>query len=309
MSTPIKIVDITQDFCTRTYGTSPCVAALGTTGAAKCFNTFATCQDTDNYLAGDLVLSFTDNASSVSGDAGYIASLNTLSITAPELASISDGKSAPLGKRGKISCTFIDHQWDDNRVDKYAEQRATGAAGTVYTPLDSGTFWGKWRARVPYYSGRSIVARTGLDESDLTERAFVIESMAGIGSKTVTLVGKDPLMFATAEKAQAPLASRVLLNEDLSNGETAIDVVVPAGVLINDQLPTSGTATISDELITFTRTAGSLTLTATRSSNSVVATHATGDTLQRALVYSGARVDVIGDEIIDDRLMVAATDH
>ena len=49
---PVVFVELDMDYCTRIYGTSPCTAAVGVTGAAKCYNTYATCQDTANYNKG-----------------------------------------------------------------------------------------------------------------------------------------------------------------------------------------------------------------------------------------------------------------
>lgn len=43
------VAELRCDYCSLTYGTSPCTASVGVTGPAKCFNTRATCQDPVNY--------------------------------------------------------------------------------------------------------------------------------------------------------------------------------------------------------------------------------------------------------------------
>ena len=47
---------------------------------------------------------------------------------------------------------FIDAPWSDVDIDPYAADRAAPA---------SGTFWGRFRARNPYYEGRPLRIRSG----------------------------------------------------------------------------------------------------------------------------------------------------
>ena len=55
---PVQIVEIDIDFCTLTYGSSPCTASLGTTGVRKCYNSFNTCQAKSAFNKGTLTLRF-----------------------------------------------------------------------------------------------------------------------------------------------------------------------------------------------------------------------------------------------------------
>ena len=41
----LQIVELDVSRCGLTYGSNPCIAALGTTGVRKCYNTYATCQN------------------------------------------------------------------------------------------------------------------------------------------------------------------------------------------------------------------------------------------------------------------------
>ncbi len=61
---PVYIVEMDLDFCTRTYGVSPCTAAIGVTGTAKCFQTRKTCQDAANYSGGAVGVANTFNPAS-----------------------------------------------------------------------------------------------------------------------------------------------------------------------------------------------------------------------------------------------------
>ena len=44
---PFQYVEIDLDYCANTAGVAPCAASQ--TGDAKCFNTYATCNDTPNF--------------------------------------------------------------------------------------------------------------------------------------------------------------------------------------------------------------------------------------------------------------------
>ena len=44
---PFQYVEIDLDYCANTAGVAPCTASQ--TGDAKCFNTYATCNDTANF--------------------------------------------------------------------------------------------------------------------------------------------------------------------------------------------------------------------------------------------------------------------
>ena len=45
----LTFVEIDVSICSLTYGVAPCTAAVGVTGAQKCFNTLGSCQDRANY--------------------------------------------------------------------------------------------------------------------------------------------------------------------------------------------------------------------------------------------------------------------
>ncbi len=151
----IKKIELDFDFCEHTYGDYPCEAELDVTGDCKCFNTLATCQDTDNYSPETETLTFVSGE--INAEANEIPSLVSAKIT-PSKLSGGTGRDAPLGQRGKLTVRLKDHAWDDSLVDKYFEERSTGDAGTVYDPISQGTFWPKFRARNRFYIGRGFHA-------------------------------------------------------------------------------------------------------------------------------------------------------
>ena len=189
---PITIVEIDQDFCALTYGVSPCAAALGVTGATKCFNGIASCQDTDNFTLSALTLRFCTpiENTGLPKTLTVIPSLKSVT-TVPTRINIgaADLQASPLGQRARITAEFRDHPYHDRLVDPYAAERDYDAAAR-------GTFWSKWLARNPYHQGRSLRVRDGYVGQSLAEmrvRHYVIERIDGPTRGVVKVIAKDPL--------------------------------------------------------------------------------------------------------------------
>jgi len=49
---PIQIVEIDLQFCGRVFGVAPCMASLTGSTVRKCYHTFGTCRDSENFLDG-----------------------------------------------------------------------------------------------------------------------------------------------------------------------------------------------------------------------------------------------------------------
>lgn len=297
----IEVVELDQPFCTLEYGSSPCTAVLGTDGTEKCRNTFSTCQDTANYNAGTLTLTFVKSQSSIPQDGYYFPSLRSISHTPSKISSSSEGKRSPLGKRAKMSATFVDHPHTDRVVDKYAEERISGAAqssGVGYDPLEKGTFWGKWRARNLYYFGSDIRTKVGvqdpIDFSSMTERHFVVERIIGPGTgNQVTIEAKDPLKLVDNDRAKAPAVSTGELDAGINDSVTSA-TLAPSGIG-NSEYPASGKVVIGKEIMSFTRSGDTLTLTRAQD-GTAAASHDAEDTVQLCLEYSSDdAADIVND--------------
>ena len=156
---PLVWVEVDVDQCQLTYGLGLCTALLGTTGLTKCFNTFKTCQDKLNYDLGSLTYKFYMPQSNLPKEAGVFPCLTSVSESVGEVniaGTNTDVKG--LGKREKITFNCKDFPYGDQYTDKYASERVSGAAqssGVGYDPYERGTFFGKLRARWPYYAGRA----------------------------------------------------------------------------------------------------------------------------------------------------------
>lgn len=286
---PVVFVELDIDCCTRTYGSSPCTASVGVTGAAKCYNTYATCQDTANYNKGVKTYRFSDPSARLPVGLQTIPLLKSVSF-APQ--QITPGKG--LGVRGSVSIKLADAPWTDVDIDPYVADRAAPAAGT---------FWGRFRARNPYYEGRMLRILTGYITSPFTwdafqTRAYIIDSLSAVlKGDEAQIVGKDILKLADDKKALFPRPSTGTLSAGISDSATTL-TAAPAGVG-NDEYPASGKIAISGEIMSFTRSGDTFTVTRAQD-NTEAAAHDADDTIQLVGEFSSAEIqDVIYDLLTD----------
>lgn len=296
---PIQYVEIDVDYCTQTYGSSPCLAALGTTGTKKCFNTYATCQFKSAYVKSAKTLTFVNSRANLPKDLlaypvleerGVSAFSSTVNIAG------SDPRMSAFGRRATVAVKLVDFVDDDIGFDKYQTQRVSGAAQSSavgYNPKDFGTFFTRLKARWPYYAGRPLRVIDGfVDDGVLTidqTRHFIITNIVGPDSNgKVTIEGKDILALADDKKALAPKPSRGKIDRDLDLVATTF-VLTPAG--IGSEYPASGVASIGSEVVSYTRSSDTVTLTGRGIKGTVAATHNLGDSFQEAINLEGARID------------------
>lgn len=294
---PITIVEIDQDFCENTYGVSPCTAAVFTTGSTKCFNTFKTCQDTANYIKTTLTLSFCMPRANFPVGEYFIPSLRSVTNNPTEISiGGSDPDSRPLGRGSSVKIVFQDHPHDDKLVDPYRIDDRD------YTPLDRSTFWAKWLSRNPFYQNRPIrilEGYIGQETSDMRTRHYIIQKIDGPDSKgKVTITAQDVLKLADDKRAQCPLPSTGKLDGALTDTETTL-TLKPAGVG-NLEYPASGTAIISSELVTYTRSGDAITLATRGLRGTDAESHEEDETFQQVKVVSGVQVDLVIKDLLEN---------
>lgn len=302
---PITIVEIDADRCTRTYGSAPCTAVLGTTGDAKCFNTFATCQDTANYELGTLTLRFAYDQSGLPKTGTFFPALVSVSDRPGEInLSGIDPKTTALGKRARVDIELRDFAYHDTLTDPYQAERVSGAAqasAVGYDPFSRGTFFARLLSRSPYYAGRSLRVLRGYEGDSLasmTTSHWVISEWNGPDADgRVSIVAKDVLDLVDGKRAVAPTPSRGSLLADLSDAAMSFDLT-PTG--IGSEYAASGRICIGQEVMTFTRSGDTVTITARGVDGTEAASHSAGDTVQTCLRYE----DETMDSIISDLLTV-----
>lgn len=269
-----------------------------------CFNTRATCTEPDSYDKTTLSLKFCKNRSPLPTDDYYLPYLAAVS-SSP--AAINPGgakkSTSPFGKRATFRATLIDAPHDDKLVDPYRDQRD-------YTPIERGTFWTKWRARNPYYLHRKISFISGyLKDGEIVDsitREFVITGFDGPDSNGhIEITGKDILTLAEGSKAQAPRISTGELAADITDTATSA-TLAPSG--IGDlEYPASGTLRIEKEVIPFTRSGDTLTLTTRGTSGTEAKAHETGAAVQLVLDYSSESPQDILYDLLNDYAGIPAS--
>lgn len=293
MSRVLAYVEVDQDFCSLTYGVAPCTAAIPTTGAAKCYNTVKTCQDTPNFTNAPVTLRFGLDVDYLPQDIECIPSIKNWSVS-PAIISLGED----LGLRAEMRVTFKDHPWSDTGPggDKYLTDRP-------YDPFNLGTYWGKWRARVQYLRGKAIRLIVGYEGQTLAEmetRHYIVESFDGPTTDgSFTIVAKDPLKLLDGDRAQAPAPSNGFLVADISSTATSF-TLGPAGVG-NAEYPASGYINIGGaEIVAFTRSSDTITITARAQLGTTAQEHKAQDRAQLVLRYAGVDpADIIYDLMVN----------
>lgn len=263
---PLTLVEIDLPYCSRTYGTAPCTAALSASNPAKCFNSRFTCQDPANYDAGTRTITFAYNQEGLPDIVGIFPALRSVSSRPVEInLSGFDPKSNALGVRARVQVELQDFANNDTYLDKYQAERVTGAAlfsGVGYDPNSRGRFLSRLLKRFPYYLGLPLRVRRGFvgdDPASMPTENYVISEVSGPNAAgSVQITAKDVLDLADNKKAQYPRASSGKLLAALTVNATSA-TLTPAGVG-DAEYPSSGLVRVGRELMFFTRSGDTLTL-------------------------------------------------
>lgn len=294
---PVQIVEIDYPSCANIFGESPCTASAA--DGDECFNTLRTCLDKPNYILSNITLRFGRNIEALPKGITVFPTLQSVS-TSPTVLNIGaqNTKAGALGKRGTISVTLQDTIYHDRLTDPYVLTRD-------YDPSDQGTFWRKFKARVPFYSGIGIKVLDGYEGEALASmrtRYYVIDKISGPDSSgRVTITGKDILTLADKKLAQAPAASSFTLLADI--GENDLGFFIYGA---ETEVPATGYASIGNEIITYNNAYNSaeplvytrISVIARRAFATDPASHDAGDVFQPCLIYNNVRVDQIMKDLI-----------
>jgi hypothetical protein len=300
----LQIIEIDVDFCTLTYAAGACAAALGTTGTKKCFNTFKTCQDTDNFDKGALTLRFCKNQDGAPKGATVFPALQSVSTNATRIniAGIDNDLGA-LGRRERVSISLQDFTYSDELTDKYRAGRVDGTAqtGDGYDPASVGTFFGKMRARNPFYFGRALRVKNGYVGDDLSAmrtQHYVIDEWSGPDANgNVSIVAKDILSIADNDKAECPKPSSGILRTSLSETSSVV-YLTPAGIGATYAL--NGFGCIGNEIVSFTRVDDGFALTGRGIKGTEAKTHSVGDSFQECYAVADALLSEVVAELLTD---------
>jgi len=211
---PVTVVELYLDTCAESFGVNPCTAS-GAAGT-ECYNTFLTCQDTPNYNNTSKTYRFYQPISNWPvGVTGYPCINGQPTFTPTQI----DPKGS-LGQRGVVSIKLTDFVDDDLFTDNYVGTR-------TYDPESQGTFFGKLKARTPYYKGRLMKVRQGyindtFSFTDFEDRLYVVDQFNFDKEGNVTIIGKDILKLADDKKSVAPEADTATLSTAYTAGGTTL---------------------------------------------------------------------------------------
>lgn len=311
---PYQFIEVEVDRCSLTYGAAPCQASLGSTGDRKCLNSWATCQDSQNFDPEPFFLRFGEpvaNAPRLSFVESGLASI------LPALRRLDHSPGIPdpgesLGLRVQLTAHLVDLEHHDHGVDKYASERGNGSG-----PAPQGGFLRRTRARWPHYIGRRLRWYRGFISAspsleDFEVRHYIMERWEGPDhTGAVRITAKDPLKLADNERAQAPRPSggSLAANLDELDSPTTLDVNTSDVTEYDIVSPsTINWVRIGGEILSYTGTtaiSGGVRLTGV-ARNDVPAgyrtereDHDTGDLVQLCY-YQDARVTEVVQTLLED---------
>lgn len=295
---PFTRVEIDVGGCGRVFGVGACTATLGGIAVRKCYNTFATCAAPAAFLPAVKTLTFGEGrVNEPRGGATVFPALKSVSVMAATVnIAGSDEGAGPLGRRATVSVELADFPYHDRGIDPYVAERISGAAQideAGYDPALRGSFFGKLRARWPYYGGRALRIKQGFIDGgalvDVVTRNFVITEMTPPDDQgRVKIEAEDPLSLLANDRAVYPPISQGALLAGIDAVATAA-TLTPAGV--GATYAASGELLVGSEIVAFTRVADALTFTARGVAGTVAAAHSAGDTAQEVGVFDGVRLD------------------
>lgn len=299
-----EMVEIDLPFCTRTYGTAPCTAVLGTSGVRKCYNLRATCQATAAYVAGTpLTLRFCRQGRIPDG----VLAFPTLGRVSQNTATVniagSDPRYAQLGRRATLAFEIGDFTYHERGIDPYVADRISGAGQTDeagYRPELRGTFLAKLKARWPNYQDATVRLIRGYlvngAVTDQTTYNYLMSEMAGPSKGVVKCEALGVLNLADAKKSLCPKPSKGQLTADLTNIATSF-TVTPAG--IGAEYAASGWVQIDNEIMSFTRSGDTFTVVRGQRGTAAAA-HSARATVQQTYSPRAVRIDEVARQLVQD---------
>lgn len=296
---PVTLFELDLPYCTRTYGSAPCTAALGVTGISKCMNSDFTCQDPTNYEEGVKTLTFAYNQDGNPDIPGLFPALQSVSSRPGELnlSGIDPEKSA-LGVRARVNVQLQDFTNNDTWLDKYQAERVSGAAllsGIGYNPETRGHMLARTFARFPYYDGIAARVRRGyvgqLPAAMETENYVLSELIGPSPSGVFDLVVKDVFDLANSV---IPEVSVGKLSAAMDANTTSI-TLTPAGS--GASYEASGMVRVGRELMSFTRSSDVLTVVRGQE-GTIAAIHEIGDVVQECVVLDRQSIPAAAETIL-----------
>ena len=285
----ISLLELDLEMCNNVYGQAPCTAGGGV--GEECYNCWTTCVDKDNYSRETKTFSFVPNQTTLPiGYQAYPCMSKHPTITPAEME-IMKG----LGSRGACSVEFDDFNHPDH-LDPYWLTRETPAGGT---------FWGRFRARWPFYKERLMrlytgYAHTPFDKDNLSMRLYFIENMSGPSANgKIKITGKDILKKLDDDRRSAPEISHAETTAIMSEGDQTVNYTFEAGYPL---LAGPAYVEIGEEIIRYATKTDTQLLSCTRATwgTEQPDEHDIDSAIQQCLEYVDVNIiDVVYDLLVN----------
>lgn len=278
------VISIQVKKCTHTYGVAPCTAS----GAAnsKCYNTFKTCQDTQNF----------DN--SLNTNTIYFNELGAHGIEFDCIPALQSFRASPpqlkpwgLALRDKATLSLSDFRDRDYIVDPYRSERDAG----IY---DKGTFWQRFTNRYEYelinaevrvYVG-NITDAASLSDPETEEYLYIIKDWE-LKEGGISFELADPLSLIDLSKTKAVPQPRLKLANDYpATGTDAIYIDPVEDLAAVDDFGFNHIRINDEIMLVGTQEGGSLKRLvgiARAQFGTEAEEHKAGDPIQQCRVYNG----------------------
>jgi hypothetical protein len=284
----IRIYEIKERVCDLTFGSSPCTAT-----GEPCYNTYVTCKDTPNYdetTQSNYFYTHSETMLVLPRAFPTVISADRMPLSL-NIAS-ADPNKQPLGERLKVQVTLQDHPYHDRVSDPYFRQRS-------YNAEAQGSYWARWHARNDHYEGTEVVEYDGYVGQELNamrKTHLQLERIDGPGSSmAVQLNLTDILKRCDNDRVKIPRVSTGTLLNDIDNVETSFTLTTSGD---GASYATSGSLSIGDEKMTFTRS-GDVFTVVRGVDGSEAKSHRAGAAVQQALVIDDERID----DLLEDWLV------
>ncbi|MBT9171147.1 MAG: hypothetical protein DDT18_01515 [Actinobacteria bacterium] len=262
--TPISLVTIVLDWCSRTFGVAPCAI-----GGRPCYNTFPTCRVRHAFART------TRNYEFVSADA-HLAS-GHLILGRPYIKSIQylpcEIKDN-LTVSGRVIVEMYDEPDTDIGIDPYVLQR----------PSVQGTFWKKLITRNRNYKGREIRIHegfAGITRDEFRQKWVGVIDNITVGKGTVKIETKD--LLKRLSDIEVPPKLDIKLVAGITAAATEMTLTTVSGL----DRP-AGFVRLGDEIIRYTHVdppTNRLMGLGRGHFNTIATAHAINDKVQKVRFY------------------------
>ncbi len=251
-----------------------------------CFNTRKTCNDLANYDGTAIqTITLSELTAEHQFDMGAIPCVDKISTAHTRI----DPGQATVGKVAGLTLECVNfNRAHDRDVDPYFVTR-------TYTPENQGTYFGKLKARHPYYQDAEVRIKTGylstaFDAANFKTRTYFLEKFEGPDKAgRVRFVAQGITRRIDDKRLTVPEITTGTLNSSLSAGETTSFIVTGD----EDKYDTTdGSVRINEEIIEYTTGVDNMDGTFTFSTltrgvdNTTAAAHAAGDTAQACELFN-----------------------